>query len=454
MAENTPDDPFAPREGTVLRPRPGGGRRAAGDFAAGGATAFRAPGAAAPAAAGAPPTSPAGALAALTEFSSGTRNPILEAAAPLLTLAARLGTSVQPANVATLRQQAVQEVRNFDERMRAAGVPQEDALVARYVLCTFIDSAVSNTPWGHQGGWASQSLLVMFHREVSGGEKFFDIIERLRSDPRRYIDLIELMWVCLALGYEGKYRHDPNGRLRLGELQQELSRLIRERRQLRDAELSPQWKGVEDRRNPVMRYVPWWAVAAAAAALVTVTFVVLHTRLGAQAQPIKAALAAPAVTVNYPAAVPAPANRLKQLLASEEAAHHLTVEEFGNKTVVTLTSPDLFRSGSARVNPALYATLREVAQALNQVPGHVVIVGHTDDQPVRSLQYADNVDLSKARAVSVAQILKPALANFGRVEWQGAGSSQPRYRPVETPENRARNRRVEIIQVEGAGGAQ
>ena len=95
--------------------------------------------------------------------------------------------------------------------MRNAGVVAEDAIVARYVLCTFVDSAVLNTPWGAQGDWAGQSLLVIFHKEVSGGEKFFSILDRLRSNPSRYIDLIELVYVCLALGYEGKYRHDPQG---------------------------------------------------------------------------------------------------------------------------------------------------------------------------------------------------------------------------------------------------
>jgi flagellar motor protein MotB len=48
-------------------------------------------------------------------------------------------------------------------------------------------------------------------------------------------------------------------------------------------------------------------------------------------------------------------------------------------------------------------------------------------------------------------LLKPVLATPGRLEWQGAGSTQPRYKPVDTAENRARNRRVEIIQVEPAG---
>jgi type VI secretion system protein ImpK len=445
MADHNSDDPFAPRDGTVLRPRPGAGRRPGTEPSVGAGFGQPAPRVVIP---HGQQTSFSGSSDNLSDFLVGARNPIIQAAAPLLTLGARLSTAVQQANIATLRQQAVQEIRAFEDRMRTAGVVPEDAVVARYVLCTFVDSAVLNTPWGAQGDWAGQSLLVLFHKEVSGGEKFFEILERLRGNPGRYIDLIELVYVCLALGYEGKYRHDPSGQGQLGQLQRDLYRLIRDQRQLHDEGLSEHWKGVEDRRNPIIRYVPWWIIAAVGLCILTGTFVVLHTKLAAQAEPIKAALAGSAVAVDYPAPAQARANRLKQLLAPEETAGRLTVEDFGGKTVVTLTAPELFRSGSARVNPDLYQTLRAVALALNQVPGRVVIVGHTDDQPVHSLRFADNFDLSRERAVAVADLLKPVLAIQGRLEWQGAGSTQPRYKPVDTAENRARNRRVEIIQVE------
>jgi type VI secretion system protein ImpK len=447
MADHNSDDPFAPRDGTILRPRPGAGRRSGTETSVGSGIGLPPPRVATPHTQQTQ-FSGSGSGGNLSDFLAGARNPIVQAAAPLLTLGARLSTAVQQANIATLRQQAVQEVRAFEDRMRTAGVVAEDAVVARYVLCTFVDSAVLNTPWGAQGDWAGQSLLVLFHKEVSGGEKFFDILERLRGNPSRYIDLIELVYVCLTLGYEGKYRHDPSGQGQLAQLQRDLYRLIREQRQIRDEGLSPHWKGVEDRRNPIIRYVPWWIIAAVGLAILTGTFVVLHTKLAAQAQPIKAALAGSAVAVDYPAPAPARANRLKQLLAPEETAGSLTVEDFGGKTVVTLTAPELFRSGSARVNPDLYPTLRAIALALNQVPGRVVIVGHTDDQPVHSMRFADNFDLSRERAVAVAELLKPVLVTAGRLEWQGAGSTQPRYKPVNTIENRARNRRVEIIQVE------
>lgn len=439
---NEPDDPFAPADGTILRPRPGGARRGAPDFRP-------EPGRSAGSGRQDQYAAPAGGNLAIADFLSGGRNPILQAATPLLTIASRLQSTVVQADVASLRHQATQEVRMFDDRLRAAGVASEDALVARYLLCTFFDSAVLNTPWGAQSDWSGQSLLISFHKEKSGGEKFFQILDRISNQPARYIDLIELQYVCLALGYEGMYRIDERGTSRLAELQHNLHRIIRDARGLRDEDLSVHWQGVEDRRNPIFRYVPWWIVAAAGVAILVIAFVVYNVRLNAASEPIKQALSQPSVKVEY--AAPAPStNRLKELLAPQEQAGVLTVEDFGNKTIVTLTASNLFRSGSAQVNAQHQPTLRAIAQALNEVPGKVVVIGHTDDQPVRSLQFADNFELSRERAVSVANLLKGTINNFGRVEWVGVGATQPRYRPVDTTENRARNRRVEIVSVSEA----
>jgi type VI secretion system protein ImpK len=436
VVDNTPDDPFAEAEvtgGTLMRPRPGAGRRtAAASVPRPSVPDIQQP---------APAREHAG--GSLVDFIAATDNPILQSAAPLLLLASRLAAA-QPTGIATLHQQAEQEIRNFDDRLREAAVSREDMLVARYVLCTFVDTAVLNTPWGAQGDWASQSLLVVFHKEVSGGEKFFAILERLRADPARYPALIEFLYVCLALGYEGRYRHDPQGAARLSQLRHELFELMRSRHPLDGEDLSPHWKGVEDRRNPVMRYVPWWLIAAGSVAVLTVVFIILRARLGMLTDPIEAALATPSAQVNYQSVAPPRSSRLKELLAPEEAAGRLKVEEVGNRTLVTLNEPNLFHSGSARVDPSLYPTLLSIGHALEQVPGHILIVGHTDDTPVHSLQFADNIDLSRARAVAVAEMLKPTLRNFGRVEWQGVGSSRPRY-PMDTPENRGRNRRVEIV---------
>jgi type VI secretion system protein ImpK len=88
-----------------------------------------------------------------------------------------------------------------------------------------------------------------------------------------------------------------------------------------------------------------------------------------------------------------------------------------------------------------------VAEALERVPGRVLVTGHTDDQALRSFRYRDNFELSRERALSVLNILKPAIRDPGRLESTGFGSSQPKYQPPSASENRAKNRRVEIIHV-------
>jgi len=113
---------------------------------------------------------------------------------------------------------------------------------------------------------------------------------------------------------------------------------------------------------------------------------------------------------------------------------------------VTMRGSDLFPSGSAGVNPAYEETLQHVAAALNKVKGAVTIIGHTDNQPIKSLTFSDNYELSRARAVSVASVLQRTLDKSINPAVRGVGSSQP-LSPDSDPESRARNRRVEIIHV-------
>jgi type VI secretion system protein ImpK len=438
------DDPFKPSDATILRPRPGAGRRP-GTPGGGGSE---------------PPYRSSPHLEAYQEPASAPAreglgvglNPLVQAASPLLLLAGQVRGTLSAPDVPGLRRHVLDEIRRFEERARASGIANEVVLAARYALCAGLDEAVLSTPWGAQSEWAQQTLLVALHREAWGGEKFFDMLDRISTDPSRHIDLIELQYLCVALGFAGKYQVSERGHARLAEVQHEAYRKIRTHRGQAAPELSLRWKGLEDRRNPLIRYVPWWVVGAAALALLAITFIIYHARLGNAASPVHEELAKVGTEVfDTPApAAPVAGPTLRQLLAPEEARGALTVEEQGGRTLITLPAADLFASGSATVNSAYNDTLRRVAAAIDRVPGRVLVIGHTDDQALRSLRFRDNFDLSRERAVSVVKLLQQGMSNPGRLEWSGAGSSKPRYRPENEPQNRARNRRVEIVHVRGA----
>lgn len=445
-----PDDPLTPRDVTILRPRPGANRRPAPQNPA----VSPPPPVQSPvstASAGVPP--PVGAEATpLAEWFTTGANPLLQAAVPLLVLAGRLRGQISNADVESLRRQAIQEIRLFEERARRAEVPPEDVLAARYALCTAIDEAVLNTPWGAQSDWSSQSLLVTFHREAAGGEKFFQILDRVSGEPRRYLALLELLYVCLALGFEGRYRLDERGPARLAEVRETLYQRIEGSRDGADSELSPRWKGVEDRRNAVLRFLPLWIVAAASALILVGSYIYFDSRLDKLSQPVSASLARigldsldpkEATTAN------APTSGLRELLAPQIASGRISVEESGDRTLITLTAADLFASASASINPSYEALVHDIGQALNQVPGRILVIGHTDDQPLRSLRFKDNYELSRARALQVADLIRSVVTDGSRIEAAGKGSLEPRYQPADDPVNRARNRRVEIIHRRG-----
>jgi len=172
------DDPFR-SDSTKLRPRPGAGRRTAADAAP--------PRAAAPWAVEAEPIP----RAARALLGIGL-NPLVQAASPLLLLTAQMRDTLSPMDVPGLRRHTLEEIRQFEEQARSSGVPERVVLSARYALCACLDEAVLSTPWGNQSEWAQHPLLVQFHREAWGGEKFFDMLESISQDPTRHIDLMEL----------------------------------------------------------------------------------------------------------------------------------------------------------------------------------------------------------------------------------------------------------------------
>lgn len=387
--------------------------------------------------------------AEISEFLGRGLNPLLQAASPLLLLGVQIRHSASMADPARLREQVMVQVRKFENRARESGIETAAVAAARYVLCATLDEAVLNSPWSEHSGWSDKTLLVTFHGESYGGAKFFQILDRLCQDVPRHIDLIELMYVCLALGFSGRYQIEAGGRTRLAEIQDDLYRSIRAQRGQASETLAPHWRGIEDRRNRLTRHVPLWVAAAAALCVLALGFLWFHSRLNALSSPISAQAAQIGLETALPpgdAPRVAPRQGLKQLLASEEQAGLLSVEERADgQARVRLNAATMFPSAGADVEADQAPLLARVGDALERLPGRVIVVGHTDDQPLRSLRFKDNYELSTARARAVAGALGARISDPGRIEIVGAGASQPIALPAELPENRMRNRRVEIL---------
>lgn len=142
----------------------------------------------------------------------------------------------------------------------------------------------------------------------------------------------------------------------------------------------------------------------------------------------------------------------KALLQKVESAlvgfseEELTVENRNGKVYVSLSDQLLFQSGSANVNQKGRDALLKLAEVLNKNPDiQIMIEGHTDNIPIKTVRFQDNWDLSVLRATSVVRILTWA----GKVDpTRLVASGRGEFYPVadnEDQEGRAQNRRTEII---------
>ena len=398
---------------------------------------------------GAPPLGPTAARAdnepAPGQWAASGTNPLVAAANPLLNLLPQIRSTVHHPNPAWLREHLAAEISRFEARAQQAGVAPEAIIGARYCLCTALDEAAALTPWGG-GVWSSHSLLVLFHNETWGGEKFFQVLERLSAQPRQHLELLELLYFCLALGFEGRYRVLDNGRSQLEALRQQLAQTIRSVRGEYDPALSPHWRDEltsDAVRRPV---VPLWVCAALALLVCLGVFGALRIMLASHSDQLFASIDSlhlPQLQPSPPAPHPAAPPRLARFLEPEIRAGLVTVRDEADRSVVVLRGDGLFESGSAEVIGRYVPVLTRIADALNSVSGNVRVTGYTDDVPVHTVRFASNWDLSRERAEAVRGLLAARLAQPQRVVAQGRGALDPIV-PNDSPAGRARNRRVEI----------
>ncbi|WP_414147523.1 DotU family type VI secretion system protein [Erwinia sp. BNK-24-b] len=373
-------------------------------------------------------------------------NPLVAAANPLLNAIPQIRHSVTHADPAGLRQRLIDEMRQFEMSCQRAGLPYEVIIGARYCLCTAIDEAAALTPWGSRGVWPGQGLLVTFHNETWGGEKFFQLLAKLSQNPREQIVLLELLNYCLQLGFEGRYRVLDNGRSQLETIK---SRLLQMIRSVRGGYAPPLSVHPED--HPVTRklwrpVVPLWACTALVGFLACLLYILLNWRLGDATSPVLAAVyqtPLPEVTIHNPAPPAPPALNLKAFLKPEIDEGLVSVKDEADQSVVTLKGDGLFTSGSTAVRGRYEEVLDRIAQAMNNVSGRILVIGYSDNVPIRSARFASNYELSLARAKSVQERLQQTLSQPARVKAEGRGESNPLV-PNTTAANRARNRRVDI----------
>ncbi len=441
--------------------------------------------------------------------SLGGLNPLVAMANPILGAVPQIRRTLKHPDPAMLRASLRDQLESLQTSAMSAEIPDATAEAAVYALCALLDESAASTPWGLS--WTENGLLKDLRGESGGGEGFFALLERTAAEQRPEsddkADLLELLYICLALGFEGQYRNAEGGRRALEQIAGGLYEVISRRRPRPLDGLSARWRSAtaEAAAAPALemaaqvaaqisakaaaqahaaesaaaarvsflsrvpRRAVWSALGAFVGAVIVLyllalrlledeTTAALASRPVAKAKATQAAAAPAPGSATAPVATTAPATASAAAPAPDDASAILAkalegepvaITEDAGRISIALRSDRQFAPGSVAPAARLQPLIRKIAAALDKTAGPIVVTGHADASPTRSGRFASNAELSAARAQSVAQLMAPALADPKRLSAEGKGETEP-LAPGNTAADRARNRRAIITLNPGA----
>jgi type VI secretion system protein ImpK len=432
MSQPPTDDPFAqPASGrTFIMPTPGAR--------------------AAPSAARAPHAAAGADVAADIGPGESGLNPLVALANRLLALVPQIRSTHQLADPSALRESIAQGMREFETQARARGISPERVLAARYILCTLIDEVAASMPWGGAGQWGRHSLLAMFHNETGGGEKVFQLMAKLAKDPATNRDLLELIYAALCMGFEGRYRVVEGGKAQLESVRERLAQILKKERGDYPPSLAQHWQGEAPVRRSALSWLPLWVTAVLAGLTLVGAYLLMSFQLSSQSDPVYASIQDLRLTPpTAPIKQAAPNPRLAQFLQQEIKAELIAVRDEVDRSVIVVRGDGLFAPASATLTSERAVVIRRIAEALAKVPGAVLVTGHTDNVPIRTVRFPSNFHLSEERAQTVRDMLLRDGVAAERLRHEGRADSEPVV-DNGSASNRALNRRVEISLLVGA----
>jgi len=137
--------------------------------------------------------------------------------------------------------------------------------------------------------------------------------------------------------------------------------------------------------------------------------------------------------------------QLKKALSKQIGKGEIEVVGDDKRTTIRIREKGSFPSGSAQLRPGFENVIKEIIKALEDLNGKIQVSGHTDNIPISTFRFNSNWELSSARAVSILNaIIKLKKIPNKRFVIQGHADTEPLV-PNTTSQNRAINRRVEIV---------
>lgn len=207
---------------------------------------------------------------------------VSETCAPALILGVRLRWQQTSGDSDELAHRIDEILDRIEERLRASGLSHSDIGDVVFALVAFLDESVVCSDWEYKTEWRSSPMQFKRFGREDAGEEFFARLSAIRGERNVRADVLQIYYLCLALGFKGRYALLPEREWET--LRMDVGAQVRRLEGREHTPLAPHGRAGEELAQ-VVKQIPFWVFAVAGAVVAFCLYatltLVIASKLGA-----------------------------------------------------------------------------------------------------------------------------------------------------------------------------
>lgn len=197
---------------------------------------------------------------------------LVEACEPLFLLMNRIQTPAASVDVAAMRTSLQEGIAQMEKTAKSLNYGAEEIELARYALIVAFDEIILCSAWEGKEEWSHEPMQLTCFGDNTGGIAFFEKLEMVRAKREESPELLEIYFLCMALGFKGKYR--LLNRENLQSLKRNILAELKQTPGL-ETDLSPEWSQPVTPAKSGKKSLPAWMIPALCGGMAICLFFVL-----------------------------------------------------------------------------------------------------------------------------------------------------------------------------------
>jgi len=225
-----------------------------------------------------------------------TRGRIAEIYSPCFSLILQLRASSHYSDAELLRSNLMQVLSECEQKAQQFA-SSKDVEDAKFAIVAFVDETILSSNWSLKGEWMSKPLQLQLYNRFDAGEHFFERMNDILQDTSSRLEVLEVYYLCLTLGFKGRYQLVEQDKLRARI--ESARAVLRQAPEMKAGVLSPNGLPRDQIAAEVKTKLPTWAIVATAVTIGLLIYLAMSIHVIGKADEVKSSIEELVLTLSW-----------------------------------------------------------------------------------------------------------------------------------------------------------